>query len=38
MIQIVNNIQKKILTIKSNKNQDNIIEILRIFADKEKTF
>ena len=38
MILIVNNIQKKILTTKSNKNQDNIIEILRTIADKEKTF
>ena len=38
MIQIANNMQKKILIIKSFKKQSLIKKILRIMADKEKTF
>ena len=38
MIQIANNMLKKILIIKSLKNQSLIKKILRIMADKEKTF
>jgi hypothetical protein len=38
MIQILNNMQKKILTAKSNKRQSKIIKILRTFLGKEKTF